>query len=386
MKKVLTGSQAVSQAVRLCRPRVIAAYPITPQTSIVEELAAMCQDGRLAARFMTVESEHSVMSSMYGASAAGSRVFTATSSHGLAYMHEVLHWTAGARQPVVLANVNRAMGPPWNILCDHQDSLAQRDTGWMQFYTESAQEVLDTTIAAFKLAERVSLPGMVNLDGFFLSHTAEVVDLPEQDMVDSFLPPFEPEYKLDPDHPGHFGGVCMDPRAIWFRSRIQAAMDQALEEAPELDREFGRLFGRSYGLVEPYALEGAEIALVAYGTVAGTARTVVDRLRSQGRSVGLLKIRLFRPFPGQEIARALEGVKKAAVLDRNCSFGQGGVFASELKTALYDRPAESRPLVLPFIVGLGGQDVTPELITQVLDRAGEMDRPPAAAVWMGGES
>ena len=197
MKKVLMGDHAVSHGVMLCRAEVISAYPITPQTYVVEEIAEMCQDGRLKARFVMVESEHSALACVIAASAAGSRAFTATSSHGLALMHEMLHWAAGSRLPVVMANVNRTLGPPWNILCDHSDSMAQRDTGWIQFYVESNQETLDTIIEAYRIAERVLLPVMVNLDGFFLSHTAEVVDLPEQCLVDEFLPPYEPRFKLD---------------------------------------------------------------------------------------------------------------------------------------------------------------------------------------------
>jgi len=382
MRQVLTGSQAVSQAVRLCRPQVIAAYPITPQTAIVEDLAGMCADGRLRARFLKVESEHSVMSSMYGASAAGSRVFTATSSHGLAYMHEVLHWTAGARQPVVLANVNRALGPPWNILCDHQDSLSQRDTGWLQFYVESGQEALDTTIQAFALAERVSLPAMINLDGFTLSHTAEIVDVPEQEEVDAFLPPFEPALKLDLDHPRHFGSVCLDRQAQAFRKGIQEAMKEAREEARAVDAGFGRAFGRSHGLIEPFRVEGAELVLVAYGTVASTARLVVDRLAQAGRPVGLVKIRLFRPFPGQELREVLAGTGRVAVVDRNCSFGQGGIFAAELKNALYSGP-NGGPELFSFIAGLGGQDVTPDLLGEIIDAALTMDKPPMEEIWMG---
>lgn len=381
MKKVLTGAHAVSQAARLARVQVIAAYPITPQTSIVEELADMCLAGRLKARFLKVESEHSVMASIIAASTAGARAFTATSSHGLALMHEVLHWAAGARLPIVLANVNRTLGPPWNILCDHQDSLSQRDTGWIQIYVSGNQEVLDATIQAFKLAEAVNLPVMVNLDGFFLSHTAEAVDLPDQAAVDDFLPSFDPDLKLDLDDPKAFNVFCMDSNYVHFKHGMQTAMDRAVGVAAEVDEAFRQAFGRGYGLVEGYRLDGAETAVVAYATIASTARAAVDRLRDQGRKVGLLKIRLFRPFPAAAVRAALTGVKRAAVIDRNCSYGSGGIFAAELRNALYhvDQP----PLTAGYVAGIGGADVTPELIIDLVDRTEALDGPPPADVWIG---
>ena len=287
MKKVLLGSHAVSYGVQLCRAQVVSAYPITPQTHIVEELSEMCRDGRLNARFIKVESEHSAMACILGAASAGARVFTATSSHGLALMHEVLHWAAGSRLPIVLANVNRAIGPPWSIMPDQGDSLAQRDTGWIQFFTESGQEAMDTIIQAYKIAEQVLLPVMVNLDGFFLSHTSEVVNLPEQDAVDAFLPPFDPPFKLDTDDPRTFGALCADDRYAGFRYDMQKAMDRAREITEETDEAFGETFERRYfGPVESYKLDEAETALVTSGTITGSARVAVDQPAGPGRGRG----------------------------------------------------------------------------------------------------
>ena len=328
MKKVLMGDHAVSHGVMLCRAEVISAYPITPQTYVVEEIAEMCQDGRLKARFVMVESEHSALACVIAASAAGSRAFTATSSHGLALMHEMLHWAAGSRLPVVMANVNRTLGPPWNILCDHSDSMAQRDTGWIQFYVESNQETLDTIIEAYRIAERVLLPVMVNLDGFFLSHTAEVVDLPEQGLVDEFLPPYEPRFKLDVNEPHTFGSICFDSNFMRLRYELQQAMNDTRRVAQEVDDAYHKLTGRRYGVVEPYRLEGGKTILVTAGTITSTARVVVDSLRDRGEPVGLLKLRMVRPFPFDEIRALLGQAERVAVIDRSVSYGLCGGLAS----------------------------------------------------------
>ena len=382
MKKVLMGDHAVSQGVRLCRAQVIAAYPITPQTFIVEELSEMCADGRLDARFIMVESEHSAMACVIGASAAGSRVFTATSSHGLVLMHEVLHWAAGARLPVVMANVNRTLGPPWNILCDHSDSMAQRDTGWIQFYVESNQEALDTVIQAYRIAEQVQLPVMVNLDGFFLSHTAEVVDVPDQQQVDAFLPAFTPEFKLDIEDPHAFGAMCLDSNFMRLRQGIQQAMDQSREVTVQVDKAFGDMFGRYYGVVEPYRLDGAETILVTAGTVTSTSRVVVDSLREKGEPVGLLKIRMLRPFPFEWIRALLGEARHIAVIDRSISYGLSGGLAAEIRSALYDLEG-AHPQVFGYIAGLGGKDLVPEDIEHMVFQCSEQRRPPREDLWIG---
>ncbi|MCR4405131.1 MAG: pyruvate ferredoxin oxidoreductase [Candidatus Acetothermia bacterium] len=380
-KKVITGNYAVSYGAALARAQVIAAYPITPQTQIVELLADFCAEGALRANFIKVESEHSAMAACIGAAAVGARAFTATSAQGLALMHEMLHWAAGARLPIVMANVNRAMGPPWSIWTDQNDSLSQRDTGWMQFYCESNQEALDTVIQAYKVAEKVLLPAMLVLDAFFLSHTSEPVEIPEQGLVDRYLPPYNPEFKLDITDPRAFGGITMPSEYFELRYKMQKAMEEALEVAKAADLEFKELFGRGYGLVEPYRLEDAELALVTSGTVTSTARLVIDELRAKGERVGLLKVRLFRPFPTALVREHLLKVPKIAVIDRNISFGHGGIFAQEIKSALYN--AEPRRPLFGFVAGLGGRDITPELIEEIIAYALAHDRPEEEIIWMG---
>ena len=379
-RKVITGNYAVSYGAALARAQVIAAYPITPQTQIVELLADFCAEGALQAKFIKVESEHSAMASCIGASATGARAFTATSAHGLALMHEMLHWAAGARLPIVMAEVNRAMGAPWSIWTDQNDSLAQRDTGWIQYYCESNQETLDTVIQAYRVAEQVLLPAMLVLDAFFLSHTSEPVEIPQQALVDEYLPPYRPEYKLDIEDPRAFGGITMPGEYMELRYKIQEAMEEALQVAHAADLEFQERFGRGYGLVEPYMLDGAELALVTSGTVTSTARLVVQELRAQGVPVGGLKIRLFRPFPAAEVRHHLSKVKKIAVIDRNISFGHGGIFAQEVKSALYNAGG---PPLFSFIAGLGGRDITPEVIREIVERALAHDRPEEELIWIG---
>ena len=381
MEKVITGNYAASYGAKLARVQVIAAYPITPQTSIIEKLASFCADGELDARFIKVESEHSAMAACIGASATGARAFTATSGQGLFLMHEVVHWAAGARLPIVMAVVNRAAAPGWNIWTEQTDTLSQRDTGWMQFYCESNQEVLDTIIQAYKIAERVLLPAMVILDAFVLSHTSEIVDIPDQALVDEYLPPYKPPLRLDVNDPHAFGGLLTPGEYMEMRYKMQRAMEEAKRVVREADEEFGRLFGRRYGLVEGYRLDGAEVVLVTSGTVASTSRDVVDDFRERGIKVGMLKIRLFRPFPAEEVREALRGARKVAVIDRNISFGHGGIFAQEIKSVLYN--AGLRTPLFGFIAGLGGRDVTPQLIGQVLDYTLEHDEPPADIIWMG---
>ncbi len=379
--KVLEGTHAISYAVQRSRAGVIAAYPITPSSGVVELLAEMCADGRLNARFVAVESEHSALATCAGASQTGIRAFTATSSHGLLYMHEMLHWCAGARLPIVLANVNRAVGAPWNIFADQNDSLSQRDTGWIQYYCEDNQEVLDTIIHAFKVAEQVLLPAMVCLDAFFLSHTSEPVSIPDQEQVDAFLPAYAPKYFLSTADPQAFGGLPSGDGYMELRARIDAAMRGAEQAADAADEEFGRLFGRQHPLVEEYRCDDADLVLVTSGTVAGTARGVIDARRQAGDRVGMVKIHLFRPFPFDRIRRAVAGARKLAVIDRNISFGHGGIMASELRAALASHPVP--PPVFSFIAGLGGRDITPDAIDSVIEYTLGADRPEAETLWVG---
>jgi pyruvate/2-oxoacid:ferredoxin oxidoreductase alpha subunit len=366
MRMVVKGNGAVAHAVRLSRAQVVSAYPITPQTSIIEELATMVARGELDARFIKVESEHSALAGCIGAASAGARTFTATSAQGLALMHELIHWAAGARLPIVLANVNRAMAPGWSIWTDQNDSLSQRDTGWMQIYCQSSQEVVDSVIQAFRVSEKVLLPTMVVLDAFFLSHTYEDAEIPEQAVVDSFLPALDLPHKMDLEHPAALGNLVFPDRYMEFRRKMDLAHDLALDVWDEVGREWGQLTGRPYGVVEEYRLDGAELVLVTAATAASTARPVVDRLRDAGVPVGLVRLRVFRPFPAAVLRSLLGGRRKVLVLDRNCSFGHHGVFHQEVKSALYELPHVEQPRVCGVIAGLGGRDITPDDLGEML--------------------
>ncbi|MGE5815325.1 MAG: pyruvate ferredoxin oxidoreductase [Acidobacteriota bacterium] len=387
LTKVMEGTHAISYGVQLARARVIAAYPITPSTGVVELLSEMCSDGRLDARFVAVESEHSALATCAGASQTGLRAFTATSSHGLAYMHEMLHWCAGARLPIVLTNVNRSMGSPWNIFVDQNDSLSQRDTGWIQYYCENNQEVLDTVIQAFRVAEEVLMPAMVNLDAFFLSHTSEPVEIPDQKLVDVYLPEYRPTFVLNTAKPSAFGGLPLNDTYMELRARMERSMDEARTAAMVANDEFAKLFGRRHPIVETYPCDDAraksdvDIALVTSGTAAATARSVVDEYLRQGKRVRLVKIRLFRPFPFDAVRAALEGAKKIVVFDRNISFGHGGIMASEVRAALHAR-RDARPL-FSFVGGLGGRDVTPDTFDSMVSYAMEHDEPGRESLWVG---
>jgi pyruvate/2-oxoacid:ferredoxin oxidoreductase alpha subunit len=381
VRQVLEGTHAISWGVQRSRAAVIAAYPITPSSGAVELLSEMCADGRLNARFVAVESEHSAMATCAGASQAGMRAFTATSSHGLAYMHEMLHWCAGARLPVVLANVNRALGAPWNIFVDQSDSLSQRDTGWIQYYCENNQEVLDTIVQAFYVAERVLLPAMVCLDAFFLSHTSEPVSVPSQEDVDAWLPAFAPPFSLTASPPHAFGGLTLGDGYMELRARMQRAMEDALGVAGEAARSYGERFGFHHALVERSGADRADVVLVTSGTVTGTARVVLAERLTAGDPVALAKVRLFRPFPFDAVRAAVAGARKLAVIDRNVSFGHGGIMASEIRAALCNVP--DAPVVFSFIAGLGGRDITPGTIDDILRYTREHDRPEQDTLWVG---
>ena len=368
-KDFLNGDEAVAWGARLCRPQVIPVYPITPQTIVVERIAEFIANGHMGGEYIHVESEHSAMCAAMGASLVGARAFTATSSQGLAYMHEMLHYVSGSRFPVVMMNANRTLAAPWNIFGDQRDSLSQRDTGWIQVYVENGQEGLDMIIQAYAVAEdeRVYTPVMVNLDGFVNTHTFELVNIPEQEEVDAFLPPFRSRNAVDFDRPRSY---CMTASTEWnmeFRYQQQAAMDAARGVIAEVDRRFGDRFGRYYGgMVEEIRGEDAEVALVGLGSVVGTSRIVVDRLRDRGRKAGLVKLRFYRPFP-KDYFRDLGGrVKAVGVIDRDLSFGYEGAVASDVKSALAGcaRP----PKVLNFIAGIAGRDITKEHIEGMYEK------------------
>lgn len=381
MKRVVEGSEAVAEAVRLARVRVISAYPITPQTHIVEFLSEYCANGTMDARFLRVESEHSALAALIGTATTGVRSFTATSGQGLALMHELLHWASGARLPIVMAEVNRALAPGWNIWVDQTDSLAQRDTGWIQLYCEDGQEVLDTIIQAYRLGELVNLPVMVVLDAFFLSHTYEPVDIPDQKLVDGYLPPWEPKFQLDPEEPCAFGPLVTPAFYMEMRHGIACAMDEALALFPQVEDEFEKMFDRRYGAVESVLCDDAEIIMVTSGTVSSTSRQVIKDLRAKGERVGLLKVKLFRPFPVDLIRRALAPAKKVAVIDRNFSFGASGIFAQEIRAALCNMI--KHPPVFGYIAGIGGRDVTTDVIEDIYRQVKKTDAPEGESVWVG---
>jgi pyruvate ferredoxin oxidoreductase alpha subunit len=386
VKKVIVGNHAVSWGVKLARAEVISAYPITPQTQVVEQLSEMCASGELAARFIKVESEHSAMAACLGAAAAGARAFTATSSQGLALMHELLHWASGARHPIVMADINRALGPGWNIWTDQTDSLSQRDTGWIQLYCETNQEVLDTTIMSFRLAEQVNLPVMLVLDAFYLSHTAEPVDIPDAALVDAFLPKRQAKLKLDTADPHSFNALVRPDDYMEMRHSLQQAMREARTAFDEVEETWEQSFGRRYGAVEAYHTEDAELVLVASGTMVSTARHVVDQRRAAGERVGLVKVKMFRPFPTETLRDALAGVEKVAVLDRNLSPGRSGIFAEEIRAALYDVPPDDRPQLFGYVLGLGGRDIRPDTLESVIDRTRAAAAPEREDLWVGVEA
>ena len=377
MREFMTGNHAVAHAVKLCRTPLIAAYPITPQTPIYEKLSEWEASGELKGIMMRTESEHSAMASCIAASLTGVRTFTATSSQGLALMHEMLHFAAGCRVPVVMANVNRLLAAPWGFWADQLDSLSQRDTGWIQFYCENGQEALDTVIQAFRIAEQVYLPAMLSLEAFFVSHFMEVVDLPKQEQVDRFLPPMDLPHKFDIDKPGFYVPVVSSELYRKYKHMAQGSMDSVKEIALRVDHEFREEFGRGYGIIEPIMLEDTEMVIVTAGSITSTARVAVNALRKQGYRVGLLKIRLFRPFPAEDIQQALRGKKKIVMIDRNISLGSGGIFCQELRAALVHSP--DHPLTYSYIAGIGGTDVTPEVIQrialEVMSRSEPMDQP-----------
>jgi pyruvate/2-oxoacid:ferredoxin oxidoreductase alpha subunit len=382
MEQVISGNEAVAYGAMLSRVQVVSAYPISPQTTIVDTLADFCASGKLKANFIKVESEHSALACCVGAATSGARVFTATSGQGLALMHEVLHWAAGARLPIVMANVNRAMSPPWTMWCDHGDSVSQRDTGWLQFYCEDNQEVLDSIIMAYRISEKVLLPVMVCLDGFILSHTYEQVEIPGVQEVDQYLPPYAAKFKLNVEDPHTFHCHMLPEVYMEHRMKMQEAMEEAKGVAKEVDREFGRAFGRSYGIMEEYRVENADILLVTTGTITGTARVVVDEYREKGEKIGLLKMKMFRPFPTEDVRRVLQRVRKVAVIDRNISFGATGVFAQEIRSVLHYHGEGTS--VFGFIAGLGGRDVTPATLREILEYAKGEEAPKGEIAWIGG--
>jgi pyruvate ferredoxin oxidoreductase alpha subunit len=367
MREQLEGSQAVAKAVALCRPEVIAAYPISPQTHIVEGLSDLVRTRELEpCEYLMVESEFAAMSAAIGASAAGARAYTATASQGLLYMVEALYNASGLGLPIVMTVANRAIGAPINIWNDHSDSMSQRDSGWIQLYAETNQHAVDLHMQAFKLAEELSLPVMVCMDGFVLTHAYEEVDLPAQSDVDAFLPPFEPRQVLDPDEPVTIGAMVGPEAFTEVKYLMHAKQMQALDTIPEIAAEFAQAFGRSSGgLVRRYRSEDAETIVVALGSVLGTIEEVVDELRGDGERVGALGITCFRPWPLEEIRDALAHASRVVVVERAFAVGVGGIVGQNVRLAL----SGSGPIVHDVVAGLGGRPVTKASLRSLLDRA-----------------
>lgn len=369
MRKVVEGSAAIAEAIKLARAQVIAAYPITPQTHIVQNLSEMVADGDLKAEYVRVESEHSAASAVLGASAVGARAYTASSSQGIMLMAEVLFNIAGLRFPVVMTTANRAISAPINIWNDQQDSYSVRDAGWIQLHAEDNQEATDLHIQAYRIAEdlRVQLPVMVCMDGFVLTHSYEPVDFPDQEAVDRFLPPYNPTRKLDPRDPRTFGMYAEEGYSE-TRYAIVKAMQDSQAVIEEVSQEFEQAFGRrSGGLLQGYRLEDAEIVLMATGSMLGLLKSVADELREQGQKVGVLKLVSYRPFPTGALRSALGSARKVAVFEKAISLGGVGILAADLRSAMH--PVRNGPEVSSFIVGLGGKDITAETIYKAVDMA-----------------
>ena len=369
-----TANEAMAEAMRQINPDVVAAYPITPATEIVQIFSSFVHDGLVDTEFIAVESEHSAMSACIGAAAAGARVMTSTSSQGLALMDEVLYIAAALRLPIVICEINRALSAPINIHCDHSDTMNVRDSGWIQIYAEDSQEAYDSVIQAMKIAEEAFLPAMVTADGFILSHAMQRIDMLEDEEVQAFIGEHKSPYNLlDTDNPITIGPL--DLQDYFFEHKRQEA--DAMMKAPEVIKkvadEFGQKFGRKYGLVEEYRLDDAEYAIVVIGSTAGTAKDTVDMMRDKGHKVGLLRIRVFRPFPAEEIVKALKNVRVVGVMDRADGVNAyGGPVFMEVRAALYEE--EKKPDVYSFVYGLGGRDVKPVDIERVFQMIMDADK------------
>ncbi len=372
--QIITGNQAAAIAAKLCRVQVVAAYPITPQSQVTETLSKFVENGELDAQYITVESEHSALSVCIGASTVGARVFTATSANGLAYMCEQIHWMAGARLPGVMCCVNRAMAAPWNVLNDQQDSMSQRDAGWIQIFARDNQEILDSLIQAYKIAESLYVPVMLCYDGYILSHTVMPVEVPDQEDVDRFLPPYQPHTILDPSDPRNLNQVTLaDPRVdvdgglcpgyMEFRYQLEETLEGAGDTIAAVSDEYADVFGRRHGgMLWTDRLEDAELVILAAGSLATEATVAVDSLREEGIRAGVLGLRVYRPFPKEEVARAMNGAGVVAVFDKSLSYGNEGPICADVKAALYK--ADPSPVVHGYIAGLGGRDVKARQIVE----------------------
>jgi pyruvate ferredoxin oxidoreductase alpha subunit len=368
--KVVEGSYAVAHAVMCCRPDVISAYPITPQTHIVENLSQMVADGELDSEFLTVDSEFSALSVLVGSSAAGARSYSSTTSQGLALMYEVLYNVSGMRLPIVMNVANRALGAPLNIWNDQQDAIGARDVGWLQIYVEDVQEAVDATLQAYKIAEdaEIRTPIMVCMDGFVLTHVYEPVELLDKEKAREFLPAYQPANILDPAHPKTFGAFADPTTYTEFRYQQFEAQLKALDKIEKVAREFEETFGRYYGgLVDSYQAEDAEVVIVTMGSVIGTIKDAIDAMRSEGKKVGLLKVRSYRPFPVQALRKALKDASVIAVIEKDVSIGSEAGLVTDLKAAFYN--SKIRTPIIGFTAGLGGRDITVKDIRKIVDKA-----------------
>ena len=391
--QIINGNEAAAMGAKISRVQVIAAYPITPQSKIPETLVKFVNSGELKAEFILVESEHSALTVCISASTVGARVFTATAANGLAYMHEQLHWAAGARLPIVMALANRGLGAPWTIFNDMQDSIAQRDTGWMQVYCRDNQEIIDSIIMGYKICEQIHVPMMVCFDGFILSHTVMPVEIPDQKQVDAFLPPYVPHLQVDGPEPININPVMLaDPRAnaedvmcpsyMGFRMRLQETLEDADDIILKVGREFGEIFGRSYEcLLWKYRTEGADTILLTMGSVANEASLAVDQLRDKGYKAGVVALRVFRPFPSEPLRAALSDARHVVIFDKNISYGNEGATCTETKAALFE--AGLRPTIANYIIGLGGKNVVAadleDATIKALEQKGQLNGPQ----WIG---
>jgi pyruvate ferredoxin oxidoreductase alpha subunit len=380
MLKQIEGSHAVAHVVAQCRPNVISAYPITPQTHIVEELADIVGAGQLDAEFVNVESEFSAASVVLGASAAGARAYTATSSQGLLLMSEVIYCIAGMRLPIVLTCANRAISAPLSIWNDQQDSMAVRDAGWIQLHAEDNQEASDLHIQAFKIAEKTFLPVMVCMDGFILTHAYEPVDIPEQKEVDDFLPAFKPRHIVDPRWPRGIG-LFADPR-FYMETRyiLHRALEKSEDTIKEVSSEFAKAFGReSGGFIKTYKLEEADVAVVSMGSVVGTIKELIDQLEEEGKKVGLLQICSYRPFPREEVYRALQDKMNIVVLEKCISLGRGGILASDVRWS-FPRAEKKDRNISSFVAGLGGRNIAIDDLRYMVEK---VEKEPAEFEFLG---
>ena len=370
MNVIESGNVAAAMGVQLAKAQVIAAYPITPQTPLTEKLSELIEAGQLDAEYIAVESEHSALSVCIGAASAGVRAFTATSANGLLYMSEQVHWAAGARLPIVMCIVNRGVGAPWTIWNDHQDSISQRDAGWIQLYVNDHQEIIDTVIKAFRLAEAVSIPVMVCYDGYYLSHTYMPFEVPDGSKVDQFIPPYHFKYRLNPENPESLNTVTMahsrpdrdniiQPGYMDIRHNLHQEMRTAIPVLENIDSQYEDFFGRGgHPIANEYLCDDADTVAVSMGSVANRTKDIVDELRNEGVKIGILSLHLYRPFPTDTIIKALRDKKRVVVLEKALSYGNQGALYGDIKAALY--PCLKRPEMSNYIMGLGGRDITNE--------------------------